>query len=432
MSDITYIGITNYQSKHHRFGIKEKDRNGHIYCIGKTGVGKSTLLLNMAISDIENGRGVAIIDPHGDIAESILDYIPKDRIHDVIYFNPSDVQFPISFNPLSSVQAHERYIVASSLIATFKKMWADSWGPRLEHIFRNAILSLLEYPHATLLDIQPLLTDSEFRSEVIHYLQDEALRRFWLKEFNPLPPQMKQEAVSPIINKIGLFQTHPLIRNIVSQPASSFSMADILNDKKIFIANLSKGVLGEDGTQLLGSMLVTQFQTAALGRATRAVQSRSPFYLYIDEMHSFVTLSFADMLAESRKYGLCLFLTHQYMYQLHEEIRNAILGNVGTVISFRVGAPDAAVLEQEFSPVFSAEDLMNLPQYHLYIKLLIDGTTSRPFSAITLPLARIGQGYKQQIIAESKKTYARERETIRVESKPPTTASKPIATLFDV
>jgi len=432
MDQVTYIGLTNYQNKHIRFGIKEKERSGHIYCIGKTGVGKSTLLLNMAISDIQNGSGVGIIDPHGDIAESILDHIPKERIKDVIYFNPSDAQFPIAFNPLSCVSEHERHIVASSLIATFKKIWADSWGPRLEHIFRNAILSLLHYPSATVLDIQPLLTDSDFRSEVMHYLKDAALRNFWYKEFNPLSPQMKHEAVSPIINKIGLFQTHPLIRNIVAQPESSFSVADIQNSKKIFIANLSKGVLGEDGTQLLGSMLVTQFQTAALGRATQSVQSRFPFYLYIDECASFVTLSFADMLSESRKYGLCLFLTHQYMYQLHDEIRNAILGNVGTVISFRVGAPDAKVLEQEFTPVFSAEDLVSLPQYHMYIKLLIDGTTSRPFSAKSLLLAEVKQSHKQEIIAASRKAYAREWKIFQQEINAPKQVSKVSATLFDV
>lgn len=432
MSDITYIGITNYQNKHLRFGIKEQDRSGHIYSIGKTGVGKSTLLLNMAISDIKNGKGVGIIDPHGDLAEAILDHIPKERIRDVIYFNPADTECPISFNPLSMVDATQQHIVASNLIATFKKMWADSWGPRLEHIFRNAVLSLLQYPQATLLDIQPLLTNADFRNEVIHHITDTALRTFWLTEFNPLSVQMKHEVVSPIVNKIGLFQTNPLIKNIVGGAASSFNMASVLNEQKIFIANLSKGILGEDGTQLLGSMLVTQFQTAALARTIQAEDTRFPFYLYIDEMHSFVTLSFGDMLSESRKYGLCLFLTHQYMYQLQEDIRNAILGNAGTVISFRVGAPDARLLEEEFSPVISMEDLMNLPQYHMYIKLLIDGTTSRPFSAITTPLPAVERSYKQEIIQACRNTAAQQRDSKSPKIVPTQKVPGSVATLFDM
>ena len=430
MSEITYIAVTNYQNKHIRFGIKKDDRAGHIYCVGKTGVGKSTLLLNMAISDIQHGFGIGIIDPHGDIAESVLNYVPKERIKDVIYFNACNSEFPISFNPFSTVNENEHHIVASNLIATFKKIWAESWGPRLEHIFRNTILSLLQFPNATVLDIQPLLTDSEFRSEVLHQIKDTALLNFWYKEFIPMSPQMKSEAVSPIINKIGLFQTHPLIRNIVSQPKSSFSITEVMDEKKIFIANLSKGSLGEDGTQLLGSMLVTQFQTAALGRAKQSALARPPFYLYIDEMHSFVTLSFADILAESRKYGLCLFLTHQYIDQLDERILAAILGNVGTLICFRIGASDAVILEKE--PVFYSEDLVNLPQYHIYLKLLIDGTTSRPFSATTLPLQKPNQSCKQEIILLSRNIYSGEKKIVEEEVKPKKDIIKTQATLFEL
>ena len=431
MSTISYIGITNYQNLHLRFGIKEKDRSGHIYCIGKTGVGKSTLLLNLAISDIDYGNGVGIIDPHGDISLQLLEYIPDERIADVIYFNPADTEYPISFNPFWNVADNERHIVASNLVGTFKKVWSDSWGPRMEHIFRNAILSLLYYPNATILDIQPLLTDSEFRIEVMSYLKSPALINFWYKEFNPMTAQMKIEAISPIVNKIGLFQTNPIIRNIVGQAKSSFNISEMMNGRKIFIANLSKGVLGEDGTQLLGSMLVTAFQTAALGRAKQSTDSRYPFYLFIDEMHSFVTLSFADILSESRKYGLSLFLTHQFIDQLQEDIRNAILGNVGTIISFRIGANDARVLEQEFTPVFTFEDLINLPQYHIYIKLLIDGTTSRPFSAVTLPLGAMKYNNRQKIIDLSRNKYAEERYVVEMGMIPRKPVIKKYGTLFD-
>lgn len=409
---VTYIGVTNYQSARIKFGIKQKDRSGHIYCIGKTGAGKSTLLLNMAISDIQNGCGVGIVDPHGDIAESILEYIPEERIKDVVYFNGCDTDYPIAFNPLFNVQENNRHLVASSLVSALKKSWADSWGPRLEHILRNSFLTLLHYPDASLLDIQPLLTNSEFRKRVLEYVGDTTLLNFWYKEFYPMPPQLKAEAISPIVNKVGLFQTHPLIRNIVSQQVSSFSIADIMNQKKIFIANLSKGALGEDGTQLIGTLLVTQFQTASLSRVHLPIDKRYPFHLYIDEMHSFLTLSFSDILSESRKYGLTLFLTHQYIDQLHEKIRNAILGNVGTLIAFRIGASDAAILEQEFAPVFTCEDLVRLPRYSIYIKLLIDGTTSQPFSAMTLQPQIAIDSLKEKVIEHSRKKYGRERAMV--------------------
>lgn len=422
--DVTYIGITNYQSKQIPFGIKENDRSGHIYCIGKTGAGKSTLLLNLAISDIAHGKGVGIIDPHGDMAETILEYVPAERIKDVIYFNGTDVDFPIAFNPFSNVEAKEHYIVASNIVGTLKKVWVDSWGPRLEHILRNSILTLLHYPGSCLLDIQPLLTNADFRKDVLEYVTDTGLLDFWYKEFYPMPPQLKAEAIAPIVNKVGLFQTHPIIRSIIRQANSSFSILDVMNQKKIFIANLSKGSLGEDGTQLIGSLLVSQFQTAALSRAKQPINFRYPFYLYIDEIHSFVTLSFADILAESRKYGLSLFLTHQYIEQIGEQIRAAILGNVGTLICFRIGAFDAKVLEKEFAPVFNTMDLINLPRYSVYLKLLIDGTTSQPFSATTFPLFVSKQSYKAEIVNFSRNEYGckavREKVTVKTQAIPKT------------
>ena len=410
MVKITKIAKINFRNSNQVFGIKEKDRAGHIYCIGKTGAGKSTLLLNMAISNINAGNGLSIIDPHGDLSEAILDYIPKERIKDVIYFSGCDSSYPIAFNPLHSIKAEERHLVAANIITALKRIWADSWGPRLEHILRNSILTLTQYSQATLLDIQPLLLDFEFRKKVLRFVADSAILDFWYKEFNSMPPQLKSEAISPIVNKIGLFQTHIHLRNIVGQVKSSFTIADAMNQKKIFIANLSKGYLGEDATALLGSMLVTQFQNAALARSKMSIHNRTPFYLYIDEMHSFVTLSFADILSESRKYGLSLFLTHQYIDQLHEDIRKSIFGNVGTIITFRIGANDAEILKPEFNSLFDVEDFIRLPQYAIYLKLQIDGTTSEPFSAYTLPISHTKYNLREEIIKFSRNRYAVKRE----------------------
>ncbi len=415
MSSITPIGITNWRNQNRVFGIKEQDRLGHIYCLGKTGVGKSTLLLNMAIADIEQGKGVGIIDPHGDLAEEILNYIPKERIKDVIYFNAGDTEYPIAFNPLYDVQEQDRYLVAATIVTTLKKLWADSWGPRLEHILRNTLLSLSYYSESTLLDIVPMLTNYEFRKKVLYAVPVVSILDFWQKEFEPLSPQLKNEFIAPIVNKVGLFTAHPIIRNILGQQKSTISISGIMNTKKIFIANLSKGVLGEAGTQLLGSLLVTQFQTASLGRATRPTHTRTPFYLYIDEVHSFITKSFADILSESRKYGLSLFLTHQFIDQLPEEIRQSIIGNVGTLVTFRIGAADARVLAEEFFPIFTETDLINLPRYHIYIKLLIDGTTSKPFSAITLPLKEKQSFNRTDIIISSRNSYAKRKEEVEIE-----------------
>jgi len=379
--DITPIGITNYRNTNKKFGIKDNDRLGHIYCIGKTGVGKSTLLKNMALSDIERGLGCGIIDPHGDVSEEILRQIPGGRKKDVIYFNPADLEKPIAFNPLHAIHPNYHHLVASGLVSTFRKVWSESWGPRLEYILRFTLLTLLWYPHATLLDIQPLLTDIRFRNDVLVYVRDEHILAFWKNEFEKYSPSLRSEAITPILNKTGLFISSLPLRSVVGQKTSSFRMQRALDDGKILIVNLSKGKIGEDACALLGSMLVTAIQLAAMHRATQEEHKRRPFYLYIDEMHSFITLAFADILAEARKYRLSLFLTHQYINQLQEPIRKAIFGNVGTIISFRVGAEDAEYLAREFHPAFNEEDLVNLPRYSMYLKLMIDGATSQPFSA---------------------------------------------------
>jgi len=380
-SEITTIGITNYRNTNQKFGIKDKDRLQHIYVIGKSGTGKSTLLESMAISDIERGNGLCIIDPHGDIATDVIKYVPESRKKDLIYFNATDLAHPTAFNPLKGVHPNYHHLVASGLVSTFKKVWSESWGPRLEYILRYALLTLLEVPDATLLDIQPLLVNKDFRSHALGYVTQDHVKSFWNNEFEKYSPFMRQEATAPILNKVGLFRTSMPLRNIVGQKTSSFRLQRVLDEGKILICNFSKGEIGEDASSLLGSMLVTSIQLAALHRAAQEEHRRKPFYLYIDECHTFITLSFADILAEARKYKLSLFLAHQYIEQLDERVRAAVFGNVGTIISFRVGATDAEYLAKEFYPTFTEHDLVHLPRYAMYIKLTIDGTASEGFSA---------------------------------------------------
>lgn len=403
----TPIGHTNFRNSNQPFGIKDADRMGHMYVIGKTGVGKSTLLLNMAISDLQRGKGICVIDPHGDLAETLLDHIPQDRIDDVIYFNPQDTDYPIAFNPLHAVHPNFHHLVTSGLLSTFKKIWAESWGPRLEYILRMSLLTLLEYPHATLLDIQPLLTDTYFRNKVLMYSSNDAVHAFWVNEFDKYPPQLRAEAIAPILNKMGVFIASAPLKNILGQRVRSINIQEVMDRGRILIANLSKGAIGEDAAAILGSILVTQIQLAALYRSTIPEETRRPFYLYVDEVHSFVSTSFADILAEARKYRLSLFLTHQYIEQLPETIRAAIFGNVGTFIAFRVGAADAVYIAKELYPVFSEGDVISLPKYHMYLKLMIDGATSIPFSATTLPLTNTPTNHKQIVIQRSQLRYGR-------------------------
>ncbi len=381
---ITPIGVTNYRNTCRKFGIKDKDRLQHIYVIGKSGTGKSTLLENMAISDIDRGNGLCVIDPHGDIVEDILNYIPKGRAKDLIYFNATDQEAPIAFNPLKGIHPKYHHLVASGIVSTFKKIWSDSWGPRMEYILRFTLLTLLHVPDSTLLDIQPLLTDKDMRQKALSYIENKNILSFWFNEFEKYSPTLRNEAIAPILNKTGLFITCDPLRNIVGQKTNSFRLQQVLDTGKILIVNLSKGQIGEDASSLLGAMLINAIQLAALHRANQAENTRKPFYLYIDECHSFVTLAFANILAEARKYGLSLFLAHQFIEQLDMRVRASIFGNVGTVIAFRIGATDAEYLAKEFYPVFTDSDLVHLPQYSMYLKLMIDGTSSQPFSAFSI------------------------------------------------
>ena len=400
----TPIGKTDFRNEQTPFFIKDADRLRHIYAIGKTGVGKSTMLLNMAVSDIQKGKGCCVLDPHGDIAERLLDYVPQERIEDVIYFNVTDMVHLPAFNPLYNIAPEHRHIVASTLISTFKKIWAESWGPRLEYILHQSLLTLLQYPTATLLDIQPLLTNKVFREEVLMHVTEMHLKLFWYTEYDKYPPTFRIEVINPVLNKMGVFITNPVLRGIVGRQ-QSINIKAIVDTGKILLCNLSKGIAGEEVASLLGSMVLSAMQHAVLQRANMPEEERKPFYCYVDECGSFLTSAFIDVLSEARKYGLSLFLAHQYLDQLPEYIRSAIFGNAGTIISFQTGNSDAETLAKEFFPAFAASDFISLPKYAFYIKLMIDGVTSKGFSALALPAAQVMQSYKKQIIKQIHDAY---------------------------
>jgi len=413
---VTYFAETDARSKRVPFGIKSKDRSRHTYVIGKTGMGKSTLLENMAIQDIKNGKGLAFFDPHGKTADLLLEYVPEDRIKDVVYFAPFDVDFPIAFNVMEDVGYDKRQLVASGLMSSFKKIWQDAWSARMEYILGNTLLALLEYPDSTLLSVNKMLTEKVFRKKVVDYIKDPAVKAFWTGEFAKYTDRFAAEATPAIQNKIGQFTVNPLIRNIIGQPNSSFDLREIMDNKKILIVNLSKGRIGETNANLLGSMLITKLYLAAMSRADTSEKDLAnlpDFYLYVDEFQSFANESFADILSEARKYKLNLTVAHQYIEQMSEEVRAAVFGNVGTMISFRVGSYDAEVLEKEFTPQFSVEDIVNLGFAQIYLRLMIDGVSSQPFSAKTLPpLQKPENSYVKRCIEESRRKYTRPRELV--------------------
>lgn len=384
---ITVLAQTNFRNERKIFGIKRADRRAHMYIIGKTGTGKSTLIANLARQDLLNGEGFALLDPHGDLIEQVLCSVPEERKPDLIYFNVPDIARPLAFNPLEAPAPHLRPLVASGLISIFKKLWEEFWGPRMEYILRNALLALLDLPGTTLLDVPRLLDDPDFRRHVLSYVRNDQVRRFWIREYQTYPVRFRAEAIAPIQNKVGEFLVNPILRRIVGQPKSALDLRQVMDQGKILLVNLSKGKIGEDTAALLGGMLVTKIGLAALSRTEMPEQERRDFYLYVDEFPSFTTTSFAGMLAEMRKYRVGLILAHQYLTQVDEPIRDAILGNSGTVISFRIGLTDAELLEREFLPEFRASDLVNLPNYHIYLRMMIDGVVSRAFSAVTLASA---------------------------------------------
>lgn len=416
--EVTYIGKTDFRNTMTPFGIRAQDRAKHMYIIGKTGTGKSTFLENMIVQDIRNGNGLAFIDPHGGSAEKLLDYIPEDRIKDIIYLNPSDTDFPIAFNPLEDADPTRRPLVVDGLMTVFKKIWPEAFSGRMEYILNNTMLALLEYPNPTLLSINRFLTDKDFRKRVITNIQDPTVKNAW-EELGRWDDKRWSEAVSALINKVGQFTTNPLIRNIVGQPQSTFDFRAAMDERKIIIINLSKGRIGEQNQPLFGAMLITKIYLAAMSRAdlsAKEMEKMPPFYFYVDEFQNFANDSFANILSEARKYKLCLTVANQYVNQMAETIRDAVFGNMGTTVAFRVGPLDSELLEKVFTPVFTANDLENLQFGQYYLTLQIDNMGSRPFSAQTMgPLDRVEHSYRDEVIHQSQTNFARPREGVEKE-----------------
>ena len=412
---ITYFGLTNFRNQERKFGIKKIDRRKHMYIVGKTGMGKTTLLENLAMQDIQNGEGVCFIDPHGDTAYRLLDFVPKERMNDVIYFNPADLDFPIGLNVMESVDPARRHFVASGLMSVFKKIFGpDVWSARMEYILGNTISALLEYPESTLLSINPMLSVKDFRKKVVDNVKDPVVKAFWTQEFAKYTERFAAEATPAIQNKVGQFTSNPLIRNILGQKKSTFDFRKAMDERKIIIVNLAKGLVGEDNMRLLGTMIITKIYIAAMSRVDIEDESkRKDFFLYVDEFQNFATESFRDILSEARKYHLNLIMANQYMKQLSEEVHDAVIGNVGTMLTFRVGADDAEFLEKEFGPEFMATDIVNLGFAQIYLKLMIDGIASRPFSSLTLPPIKNEQrSFKADILEVSRKNYATPRAVV--------------------
>jgi len=439
--EINFFAETNYRNFRKKFGIKPDDRRRHVYAIGKTGMGKTAMISNMAIQDIREGNGLCFVDPHGEAAEKLLDFIPSNRINDVIYFNPGDLSHPIAFNPMEKVDPDHRHLVASGLMAVFKKIWPDVWSARMEYILNNTVLALLNYPGSTLLGINRMLGDAKYRAKVVEKLADPVIKSFWTNEFARYSQRYEVEATAAIQNKVGQFISAPLIRNIIGQVKSTIDMREVMDKGKILICNISKGKVGEDNSMLLGGLLIAKIQLAAMSRVDIPEEKRRDFFLYVDEFQNFATRAFVNILSEARKYRLALILSHQYITQMEEEVADAVFGNVGTIISFRVGAEDAEFLEKEFMPEFYVQDIVNLAKYNIYLKLLIDGVAGRPFSAQTLPpFKELEKPNTEKIIKLSRERYGTERVIVEekiskwlgtIDSSPSSSRGESTGVLYD-
>jgi hypothetical protein len=411
---VSLFAATNYRGQQIKFGIKRRDRGRHLYIIGQTGTGKSKLLNLLTLSDIYHNKGVAIVDPHGDFATDMLQFIPEHRLKDVIYFNPTDRDWPIAFNPLEVGDPVFKNDISSEMVGVLKRMF-DSWGPRLEYILRFTILALLDYPDSTMLGITRMLTEKDFRKKVIREIQDPVVKNFWVNEFASWNDKFANEAVAPILNKVGAFTANPLVRNIIGQPKSKLDLRQVMDEGKILIVNLSRGQIGEDNAGTLGALMVTKIQLAAMGRANVPMDQRRPFYLYVDEFQNFATDSFATILSEARKYALNLTVANQYISQMPEEVRDAVFGNVGTMITFRVGAEDAQKLGKYFAPTFEPDDLIKLNNQHVFINMIIDGEKAIPFSGKTLRMPEPEQDFTQQLVELSRQQFSSSRTDVERE-----------------
>ena len=414
--NISAFGLTNFRGINHQFGLLRRDRSRHVYIIGQTGAGKSGMLELLALSDVFYNQGYCIIDPHGDFAIDNLRFVPESRVNDVVYFNPADTAFPVAFNPLEVTDPTRKPNICSEVIGVLKRMFGDSWGPRLEHILRYTLLALLDRPETTLLDISRLLTDKEFRKETLEYCKDVTVLQFWKHEFGQWNEKQVNESIAPVLNKVGAFTANPIIRNIVGQPKSSFDIRKIMDEGKILVVNLSKGLIGEDNAAILGSFLVTKVQLAAMSRSDiPLIEDRRPFYLYVDEFQNFATDSFAVILSEARKYGLNLTVANQYVAQMTDSVRDAVFGNVGTTISFRVSADDAPILVKQFEPTFEESDIIQLNNRHFVISMIIGGEKVPAFSATTLSIPDTPKDNLDAIIAHSREMFARPRMEVEAE-----------------
>ena len=407
--EINFFAKAEYRNAQTTFGIKRADRRKHTYIIGKTGTGKTTLIANMAINDMRNREGMAVIDPHGDLSEIMLNYVPSYRINDMVYLEPFNQEYPFWLNPLEVKNPVHKELVASGIVSIFSKLYSYSWGPRLEYILRNVILTLLEYPDSTLVMVPDLLADQNFRQQVLTKVQDKVLQNFWHNEYDKMHPRLKSEAIAPIQNKVGQFVASPTIREIIGHPKSTIDLEDIMDQGKILILNLSQGKLGEDNAALLGAMFITKMQLAAMNRVNVTEEKRKDFYLYVDEFQNFATTSFIKILSEARKYRLDLILANQYIGQVEEDVQKAIFGNAGSLISFVIGAQDAHALSREFGQWYKEEDLVNLGSFQIVIKLAIDNLTSLPFHALTLPLPKSINQNKEKVLQVSRERYTKKR-----------------------
>ncbi len=408
-SNVNVIAETIYKNKNTKYGLLRNDRRRHVYVIGKTGTGKSTLLANMVINDLKHNEGICVIDPHGDLVETLLDFIPKHRINDVIYFDPSDQDRTVQINLFEGENVIHRELIASGIISVFQKLYSYSWGPRLEYILRNCLLTLLKSKEAKLSDVLDLLTNKKFRDDIVEKLDDPILKNFWVNEYNKMQERQRNESIASILNKVGQFVSSPIVRNVVNTNQSSFSIEELMAQGKILLVNLSQGRLGEDNATLLGAMMITKIQLAAMARVNVPEEKRPDFYLYVDEFQNFATDAFIKILSEARKYHLNLTLANQYIDQIPEEVRNAIFGNCGNIISFVMGAGDATYFQAEYGGIYTQDDLVNLDKHQIINKITIDNVLSRPFPAYTLPLAKSSNQNREKVVRNSRERYAKKR-----------------------